>query len=471
MEINGLTVAKCVDKITDWIPLVSTIKNGGILLYQYFHTAVKEPAQMSVTPSWRKNIKIQVLSKNDFRAGVALIPVIGNLGCLVKDVAAAVRWSYRDFRGKSDSFLHFKNNLVYVPHYCPSLAKHRKEVAMLHVVQNKTPERTLCDILDPKDQNDPLIGIVLHGKTNWSPESLKVICQKGVLEWTKTALTHSPQNDFAGASALMQEISNLPLDRLDDSLNLADWLLDGFAQSLDVEEVLSTLLSLASVEKSEPAQQKITALMDKVIESEKFFKNTHVLDELKEGGKEALFAAIRGNLPEKDLCGMLSNKKSDLTANTILSLKRNWSLDSLKTISRDHKIFKNNRLEYITAALKHTSIDENKIFDLMEWKNPNHLPFSKEGPRFLPFNNPQTNHLDLVEMLTQEYASSLDLSDVFKRLTVLASDDSFKEDAYQEKIALIFKKVCENREKFKNSVTDSYYEGVLKKRLDKIKVG
>jgi hypothetical protein len=85
--VKFLKVVNTVDKITDCIPVVSTVKNCGILLYQLIHKVNKTNP---VATSWTDDIKIHALSKSDFMTGVASIPIIGNLTCLIYYVRNAI---------------------------------------------------------------------------------------------------------------------------------------------------------------------------------------------------------------------------------------------------------------------------------------------------------------------------------------------------------------------------------------------
>lgn len=74
---------KTTDKILDCVPVVSTVKNAGILIYQTAYK-VDSAANPVKNSSWKDDIKIYALSKNKIVAGVSMIPILGNLaafGC------------------------------------------------------------------------------------------------------------------------------------------------------------------------------------------------------------------------------------------------------------------------------------------------------------------------------------------------------------------------------------------------------
>ena len=86
--VRFIKVVNTADKVTDCIPIVSTVKNIGILLYQCIHKVNK--VANPVKTSWTDDIKIHVLSKSASNAGMASIPFVGNITCLVEYVADAI---------------------------------------------------------------------------------------------------------------------------------------------------------------------------------------------------------------------------------------------------------------------------------------------------------------------------------------------------------------------------------------------
>ena len=87
MNISPRSIS-IIDKITDCIPIFSTIKNLIILFYQAIYK--KDSLISDRNSSAPKEIHIYIVSKSKFFAGLATIPLLGNIGCLVMYAQKAI---------------------------------------------------------------------------------------------------------------------------------------------------------------------------------------------------------------------------------------------------------------------------------------------------------------------------------------------------------------------------------------------
>ena len=70
-----------IGKISDCIPVISTLTNGFIILYRLAHKV--DNTVNSQTNSWKDDLKIHILSKDALIAAIATIPVVGNFVAFV----------------------------------------------------------------------------------------------------------------------------------------------------------------------------------------------------------------------------------------------------------------------------------------------------------------------------------------------------------------------------------------------------
>lgn len=77
------------DKIIDCIPIASTVKNTGILLYKLCHKVNAFNPMQKV--SFKEDLKIIALSKDSFSTCVGIIPVIGNIVIIIQSVIKGIK--------------------------------------------------------------------------------------------------------------------------------------------------------------------------------------------------------------------------------------------------------------------------------------------------------------------------------------------------------------------------------------------
>lgn len=130
-----------IDAITDCLPIVSTLKNCSILLYQICHKVNK--AMNFDNLSWQDDIKIHVLSKNTLLAGISTLPVLGNIAIFIYHVRSAIARRYwHEMRTPG-----YLEGALKAETY--SLKKHGHEVISLYLARNpkllNEKFQALCD--------------------------------------------------------------------------------------------------------------------------------------------------------------------------------------------------------------------------------------------------------------------------------------------------------------------------------------
>ncbi len=167
--VRFIKVVNTLDKVTDCIPIVSTMKNAGILLYQLIHKVNK--VANPVKTSWTDDIKIHVLSKDNFMAGIASIPVVGNLTCLIVYVKLAIAKVTDDFIiGGPKGYLAESSRGW---HY--GTKKHSYEITALYLARNPNRQehkhaKSLC--FAASTENEEVFKLILNSR-HWTFESLK----------------------------------------------------------------------------------------------------------------------------------------------------------------------------------------------------------------------------------------------------------------------------------------------------------
>ena len=231
--IRFIKVVGAVDKITDCVPVVSSIKNVGILLYQLVHKVNKAAAP--ITPSWTDDIKIHMLSKDAFLAGVAMIPFIGNWACLIYQLKNTI---------DKGGFLYF-GPLGYLSEATRKwnwgLKTHSLEVATLYLARNPNrSEEKLVKALKFAGiaKNKEIFQLILNSRTDWSSASIESVLMSAsnteivalVLEKYKFSITNEK------AAHILYYYTNAFFNNNSERLSLIQLLLDTY-QEIDINWV------------------------------------------------------------------------------------------------------------------------------------------------------------------------------------------------------------------------------------------
>lgn len=159
--IRFIKVVNAIDKITDCVPIVSTVKNVGILLYQLAHKVNKVAP---VKTSWSDDIKIHALSKDALMASIAMLPILGNLTCLLSYVLEKrVLMGSLGYLGEAA----IQHNW--------GLKKHSYEVVSLHLARNPKIEKKLTNALEKaaRNGNQEIFKLILDSRNDWSSKSIE----------------------------------------------------------------------------------------------------------------------------------------------------------------------------------------------------------------------------------------------------------------------------------------------------------
>lgn len=187
-----LKIVKATDLITDCVPIISSVKNAGILTYQLAHKVNK---QNPVKTTFIDDLKINTLSKNRFMAAIAMIPIVGNLTCLVWYVMEATAKLREGFiLGGSMGYLGEASRGW---HY--GTKKHGREIAALYLERNpnrsmKKMEKSLA--FAAISSNEEVFNLILDSRSNWSKETIEdALINTNSLSRFKTLLTkeYSPK--------------------------------------------------------------------------------------------------------------------------------------------------------------------------------------------------------------------------------------------------------------------------------------
>lgn len=193
--VRFIKVVNAFDKVIDCIPIASSIKNAGILLYQRIHKVNK--VANPVNTSWKDDIKIHVLSKDDFIARIAMIPVIGNLTALSYHLSDAID------KARGMWLLGPKGYLAEATRaFSWSLKKHNLEVVALYLARNPNrPEEKLKNALRFAlvAGKEEIVKLILDSRTTWSSDSIEY-----VLKFAKDTKT---------ANIILEKYSNILTDK------------------------------------------------------------------------------------------------------------------------------------------------------------------------------------------------------------------------------------------------------------------
>lgn len=177
--VKFIKVVNTVDKVLDCIPVASTIKNIGIFLYQLTHKVNK--VANPVNTCWKDDIKIQVLSKDDFITRISMIPIVGNLTALAYhlDNAISKAFGIGELIGRPMGYLGEATRA-----FSWGLKKHSHEVVALCLARNPNrPEKKLKEalIFAAITEKPEIFKLILESRTTWSSDSIAK-----VLNFTKS---------------------------------------------------------------------------------------------------------------------------------------------------------------------------------------------------------------------------------------------------------------------------------------------
>lgn len=167
-----IKIVKMCDEIFDCLPLVSTAKNAGIFLYKLSHKVNK--SANPVNTSWTDDIKIHVLSKDDFIAGISMIPIVGNL--------TALAYHLRNALAKARGMFILGGPIGYLGEatraFSWGLKKHSHEVVALYLARNPNrPEEKLCKALRfaVSAGKEDIVKLILESRAAWSSNSIEEV--------------------------------------------------------------------------------------------------------------------------------------------------------------------------------------------------------------------------------------------------------------------------------------------------------
>ena len=173
--VRFIKVVNTFDKITDCIPLVSTIKNAGILLYQAVHKVDK--SALPIKASWSDDIKIHVLTKDRFIARASMIPIVGNLLCLMSyAIFHVIKHNKKNVNKPYLASGYLRRALSAEDTF--GIKKHDVEVIALYLARKpQCSENKLISILysDIAKNNPQISNLILNSKSNWTHNHLHAV--------------------------------------------------------------------------------------------------------------------------------------------------------------------------------------------------------------------------------------------------------------------------------------------------------
>lgn len=155
--IKALDVA---DKITDCIPVISTIKNAGVLIYRLAHRV--DSVANPVNSSWKDDLKIHYLSKDLLITCLSMIPFLGNFGAFIGHII--------------NSNLSASKTIGYRRGYLGEAAmQNNYEVAALYLARNPNrPKERLENALTIAaiGNSSEIFKLILDSRNDWSKKFL-----------------------------------------------------------------------------------------------------------------------------------------------------------------------------------------------------------------------------------------------------------------------------------------------------------
>ncbi|MBS0634311.1 MAG: hypothetical protein JSR37_02475 [Verrucomicrobia bacterium] len=161
--VRFLKAVNTFDKVTDCIPLVSTVKNVGILLYQLVH---KVNRVNPVKTSWTDDIKIHALSKDSFVAKIASIPFVGNIVSFIDYVFLPKKRLFGPMGYLAEASRQWNDGCK----------KHGYEITALYLARNpQRSEKSLGNALAfAAGANSPdSFKLIFDSRTDWTAETVR----------------------------------------------------------------------------------------------------------------------------------------------------------------------------------------------------------------------------------------------------------------------------------------------------------
>lgn len=232
--VEFINVVDGLDKITDCVPVVSTVKNVGFLLYQLIHKV--DTVANPVKRSWKNDLKIHALSKNHSMIGIASIPFIGNVYCagtylgeLLSNLLFGRSTGYLEDSSRKGSF---------------RANKHSYEITKLYFAGGrKIPEDELKEVLISADrgQKEGLFELILKDM-NLSLSVLKDLLKrvqskenaKLLLEKCNGELTDADAGEILFGKSVLYNESKYPI---------IEFLVDNFP-GIDIDSVGHAIVEL-----------------------------------------------------------------------------------------------------------------------------------------------------------------------------------------------------------------------------------
>lgn len=177
--IKGLDLA---DKITDCIPIVSSVKNIGILLYQLAHK-VDRTANPVNTSRWT-DLKIHVLSKGWDHTWMPIVPFFGNFIVFVRCVMEAFE-KKPDILGLPSGYLGRAITKRRGGIYESGPMQFSHEVVSSYLARNPNcAEEKLAKNLDraAREGKADLFTLILNARESWSAESVEKVLKSVIGE-------------------------------------------------------------------------------------------------------------------------------------------------------------------------------------------------------------------------------------------------------------------------------------------------
>lgn len=240
--VRFIKVVRGIDQITDCIPIVSTVKNVGILLYQRIHKINK--IANPDTLSWKDDIKIHMLSKDDFMARIYMIPIMGNFTAIFyylnnAVIRAQTRGSWiggfsRALRGVPLGYLGEA-----IRTFSWGLKRHNIEVVKLYLARNPDrSEEKLKNALKFAASLDKLeiFKLILDSRTDWSSNSIQEVLKLAESVEVANLVLERYSSDLTGqqvGSILEFQLGSFKSDK---QLELIELLLKTY-QNIDMDKV------------------------------------------------------------------------------------------------------------------------------------------------------------------------------------------------------------------------------------------
>lgn len=217
--VRFIKVISTVDKITDCIPGVATVKNAGILLYQRAHKVNSVAKHLSGTTSWKDDIKIHMLSKDQKLALFAMHP-IGSHVLYFKYLSDFSEYIVNSLTKK-------RNTQVDDGYLLKALSmnnkEHRNEVIALYLARNPNQSdeklmRAFHQAAQMRTNNpeDKAVFDLIFNSRQWSSDSIVAVLKnvtdietaQTILNKYKTTLSPTQAGSVLEAQGLNKDVTN-----------------------------------------------------------------------------------------------------------------------------------------------------------------------------------------------------------------------------------------------------------------------